>query len=252
MKHADEAIRKVLTGLRESEAPAGMEDRILQAMQARVAEAADEHSRSRFSAWWLAPYRRLAFAMVLAAFVGGGVMHVTAHRAAMHSGAAAARLADPTQAALPFVPPPDRAAHGGTAGVEQAGIANTTRGRSRTPGIAHADTPDGDRLGALAREEMLAPSHPAPPLPMTAQEKLFRQAVVGEHFDQLAMLNEGERAKAHAKADEEFKSFFGIDVPINQGAPVAPGAADKPAEQKQDEAEPIAASGARQADAGRK
>ncbi len=241
MKQADEAIDRVLTGLRESEAPAGLEGRILQAMRARVAMNSVENQP-----WWTWP--RLAGCGALLAgllvLVAVSVPH-RVHRVAPEP--VVARHVEPAPAVIA-----EKAAAVGQARVPPRVTkpllvrVEAASGRKGAPDSNSAED-------ALAREEMLAPSHPAPPLPMTAQEKLFRQAVIEEHFDQLAMLNPEEREKANTKADDEFGNFFGTRKPSKQEEPVVrDGPKQKSVELKQDGNAPLAAPGASQASTGRR
>ncbi len=242
MKQADEAIDRVLAGLRDSEAPAGMEGRILQAMQARV--AAEPVEKPGLWSW-----PRMAGCGALLAGLLVVVAVLVPHRG--HTSGQERVVAKQVAAAPAMAAEPPRP-------VMQARV----RDRLAEPVLIHAkraivipkaDVDSNAAEDALAQEEMLAPSHPAPPLPMTTQEKLFRQAVIGEDFDELAMLNPEERDKANAKADDEFKNFFGTKKPSIQEEPEAQGSAEgKSVEQKQDETVAVAATGASQASPGRK
>ncbi len=61
---------------------------------------------------------------------------------------------------------------------------------------------------AIALSEMHAPSHPAPPLPLTPQEKLLlRIAHKGDPVE-LAMLRPEIRARQQAEGKAEFEKFF--------------------------------------------
>ena len=264
MKQADEAIDKVLIGLRASEAPAGMESRILQAI-------ATAESREK-QAWWMV-FRALP--PLLRRNRAAGVVSWQAGTSFPRLRICGALLAGLLVLVALFVPHHvHKAAQEPVAAkrVEALPTANAERAvpvvlaripqkqtkpslvRGETTKAGHEEPTDSNAAeDALAREEMLAPSHPAPPLPMTAQEKLFRQAVIGEHFDQLAMLNPEEREKADAKEDGEFKSFFGTETSAKQEELAEHGAAeDKSVEQKQGETLPMAAIGASQANSGRK
>jgi hypothetical protein len=253
MKQADEAIEKVLAGLRASDAPEGMQGRILQAMQAR---AAAETGRNQ--AWWMvfralplflrkdgAPAGGTGFAW--ARIAGGsallaGLLVVVAVLAPRHRGlyrdGKTPTLIQRTESRAAVV-----------AGKRGPMIQAQEQPRMTKPVLVRAKSvPAGQRVApvtdsnaaedALAREEMLAPSHPAPPLPMTAQEKLLVRVVRQRDPDELAMLNPEEREKAAARDDEAFKKFFKIpdpakpqdtDSPAADSAPeVKPEPAEKP------------------------
>ena len=61
---------------------------------------------------------------------------------------------------------------------------------------------------ALAVSEMLAPSKPAPPLPLTHQEKLLAQVVHQGQPEELATLRPEVRAKQMEISKAEYKDFF--------------------------------------------
>ena len=218
MKQADEAIEKVLAGLRASDAPEGMQGRILQAMQARA--AADEGDRAGWRMWLRMP------ALAVYGTVLAGLLVVVA--VSMRHQAAPQRVA---RLELKIKRTADRsdAASGPSAAVvpanvrhrAESSISHEVAARSGGQEVAAYVAPDYE---ALAVEEMRAPSKPTPALPMTAQEKLFRQVVIGEPSDQLAMLNPEEREKANAKAEDDFKAFFGIRESATSQDPKSPAA----------------------------
>jgi len=64
--------------------------------------------------------------------------------------------------------------------------------------------------------DLHAPSHPAPPLPLTPQEKLFLHALRYGNLTQLAGLNPEVRAKQDADETTAFKAFFPDPPPLQQ------------------------------------
>lgn len=65
------------------------------------------------------------------------------------------------------------------------------------------------RDDSLALREVRAASRPAPPLPLTKQEKLLLRVARTAGPEELAMLNPDERARRRAESDAEFQQFFG-------------------------------------------
>jgi len=64
--------------------------------------------------------------------------------------------------------------------------------------------------------DLHAPSHPAPPLPLTLQEKLFLRMLRYGNLTQLAELNPEVRAKQDADETTAFKAFFPDPPPLQQ------------------------------------
>jgi len=61
---------------------------------------------------------------------------------------------------------------------------------------------------SLAVREMQDASRPAPPLPLTKEEKLLLRVVHAGGPEELAMLNPDERARREAESEAEFQQFF--------------------------------------------
>jgi hypothetical protein len=80
------------------------------------------------------------------------------------------------------------------------------------PQDAVATTPTDAQLLA----DLHAPSHPAPPLPLTAEEKLFRRTIRYRNATQLAELDPIVRAKENAEETTAFKAFFPDPPPLQQ------------------------------------
>jgi hypothetical protein len=64
--------------------------------------------------------------------------------------------------------------------------------------------------------DLHAPSHPAPPLPLTPQEKLFLRMLRYGNATQIAELNPIVRAKEDADETAAFKAFFPDPPPLKQ------------------------------------
>jgi hypothetical protein len=69
---------------------------------------------------------------------------------------------------------------------------------------------------AQALADLHAPSHPAPPLPLTPQEKLFLRLLRYGNATQLAELNPLVRAQQDAAETTAFKAFFPDPPPLDQ------------------------------------
>jgi streptomycin 6-kinase len=71
-------------------------------------------------------------------------------------------------------------------------------------------------LDAQALADLHAPSHPAPPLPLTPQEKLFLRMLRYGNLTQLAELDPIVRAQRDADETTAFKAFFPDPPPLKQ------------------------------------
>jgi hypothetical protein len=199
----DEAIDKVFAGLRHAEAPAGMESRILRTLEARSLEVrATVRPRSGWRkaapAWILQSTPTtyitggLALASLLVVIVFG---RWTQRTQATPQQVASAPIATSTShpSIILHPPSPDRALTQATRGVEASS-------GPRSQPLSEED--------ALAISEMLAPSKPAPPLPLTRQEKLLAEVMHQAGPEELASLRPDVRAKEMELSKAEFHDFF--------------------------------------------
>jgi hypothetical protein len=216
MKHPEEAIERVLAGLRDTEAPAGLERRILSAVENRA-------SRPRQSArvW------PVAFGSAFAAIIVAAAVVAIKHRPS---------------------PPP---AHASKPPIRQASsstplVAATQHQSSRFVPHAPAAPAQGNGDSAadsLAMAEMLAPSLPEPPMPLTEQERLLLQMVHAGDPEELASLDSNLQHMLEARDKAEFERFFPTPPPIRQPVTVdtvAPSAneAQPNPDQNSDQPEP--------------
>jgi hypothetical protein len=236
MKNSEEAIERMLAGLRDADAPAGMERRILEALDDRAA------TRTRSGWSWLRPMWRVAPARPFAVGSVGslvcGVALVSLFVAALAipsirrfglaparskmnpAGAEAAAesvsLTAATAANRTQLHPtesdgqPMRRTSEAEMTDATTGRVDHTRdrdGRDREgrDGVADGDT-DSD---SVALEEMRAASHPAPPLPLTEQERLLLRIAHRGDPVELAMLDPTMRAARDVEEGAEFQRFFG-------------------------------------------
>jgi hypothetical protein len=223
MKNSDDAIEKVLAGLRDAERPDGMERRILRALE-ETATQESEWSWSRLRLMWLE--RALMTRVLVCATAMAGLVVVLAipalrraGRAPVASMPAESKIDSPPSAELPRVV---LKSEGETASVLQA--SGTGVGVVRIPGVRVATRPDNgeensERGGdSLAVSEMVAPSHPAPPMPLTEQERLLLRIVHKDDPVEMAVLNPVLRAARDAEDKAEFQRFF--EVPERPAADV--------------------------------
>jgi len=185
MKDADGTIERLLAGLRDAEPPAGIERRILEAldgMEAREAVAS--------ASLWHLPFRP-AIAMLLVCTVilmAGIAVHQHRH--------APANLSHSTRADLRQSTRPEV--------VVQKAPTVPRRTTSRTPVKHPRDAP--------AAGETQTASFPAPPLPLTEQERLLLRLAHRGDADNMAILNPDTRSAQTAKATEQFQQFFDINA----------------------------------------
>ncbi len=209
----EEAIEKVLAGLRDAEAPAGMERRILEAIEDR-AIARSRSGWRRFRPIWLVgsagPVRgrflagEVAFAGVLAVVLAIPAIHRLEHAAPQPKSSASTGSPRPAAASGLIA----KVARPQPPGASARAMVKT---RVRRAG----DVRDSD---SVVFQEVLTASHPAPPMPLTEQEKLLlRIAHTGDPVE-LAMLNPEIRARREAQGEAEFQEFFPPPPPIKETA----------------------------------
>ena len=211
MKNSEQAIEKVLAGLRDSDAPVGMERRILEALQDQTSMRSRLGWR-RLRPFWLATplaTRSAAWGVALAGVVA--IVFIPAIRRLEHVPAPAKMVSAPVASFSPAAPevaeksvqpPPPRL------WMRQMKAA-TLEGKAtarRAPASSGSDL--------LALDEMHAASHPAPPMPLTEQEKLLlRIAHKGDPVE-FAELDPVQRAARDADERAEVERFF---VPTTKG-----------------------------------
>lgn len=205
-KSTDEVVEQVLAGLRDSEAPVGMERRILEAVQDRAAV------KSRSGWQWLKPMRLtqppicwgaartwtrswtggIALAGTVAICVAGFMvrrMEPVPDASQAHAiPDALPRVSSQVAEKSPYLPPPY------VVRVERKATARKARLFSIT---------DAANLSA-----MRAASYPAPPAPLTQEEKLLLRIAHKGDPQELALLNPVLRAARNAEEKAEVERFF--------------------------------------------
>lgn len=204
---SEEAIQKVLAGLKGCDVPLEMEQRILKAVE----HQASAESRSGWH--WSRPLWLLnlgALTVSRRSFFGAVVMGMfvvaltipllyRAHR--IGDNASQVKKVSSPQVGPQSLPVPNLGANSATVFPTASHFQPSRKKRERLVGVArHSDS--------LALRELHAASRPAPPLPLTREEKMLLRLIHTVSPQELAMLN-FQRAKHEAEADAEFQQFFG-------------------------------------------
>ena len=192
---ADELIGRVFASLRDAEAGAGLEERVLRGVEKRSAESTDRG----WTGWqpglgWTSGLVVAAASVVLVALVMGrpnppASQHGTRTH---HRGGApesnVGQMAAPTRNAVMAGPQ-----HEQEAPMHHAALVCATH---------------GPQVRDVAAEEARAPSMLAPPMPLTASEVLLQQSARRGHPKVDSPLNPEVRAKERLQAAVEFTDFF--------------------------------------------
>jgi len=210
MKNSEEAIEKVLAGLRDTEALAGMEGRILNELEERAAARSRSGWRGLLPVWLFAPARPVAVGSVACGVALAGIFVVALAIPAIRRLGPAPVQARRSSAPVgsPVLGAPEAAAKSSQPaslrfGVRSAGKIKSEEGRNAESAAAGVDS------DAVALEEMHAASRPAPPMPLTEQERLLLRLVHKDDPVELAMLDSKMRALQDSEDKAEFQRFFG-------------------------------------------
>ncbi len=191
MRDADRTIERLLAGLRDAQPPGGMERRILEALS-----GAGAREVAASVPLWRRPLRP-AIAILLVCTVILMVAFTVQQRKHV-----------PGRQLVPLKP---------TEGLNGApNISSSLRvGRrpQHAPGDQRVRSHQGttSRISPAVRETQTA-SFPAPPLPLTEQERLLLRLAHRRDSDATAILNPDARAAQTAKATEQFQQFFAINA----------------------------------------
>ena len=206
-KTSDQLIDQTLTALRDTTPPTGMERRILQAVEHRAATTPPRHP-------WAWSLTTAALLLSVAAFT---LHHLTTNPGAPGP-ASGTRVSTPsTKLALNSQLTARSSQLDARPALSSSSptlllTTNPLKTHNSTKPALPNPTPNPDHLlcdcDPVALAESRAPSQPAPPLPLTDQEKLLRRIVDKGDPIELAELNASTRA-AHVDADKAaFQSFF--------------------------------------------
>ncbi len=194
----DEAIGRVLHGLAGVEAPPGFEREILRAVQQRVAE---REKTILMTAWPWPPSRLFAVAAGLAIFAILALSMSIAMRRRHEPSRTAVALEQHAWPTPSSSPPPGGSEPQPSAKPQPVAFSALPQRKSPKPEVVS----DQD---ALAISEMLAPSKPAPPLPLTHQERLLAEAAHQPSPMNLSSLRPEVRDKQMEMGKAEFRDFF--------------------------------------------
>jgi len=186
MNNSDQDLKRILNGLRDTEPPHAMQQRVLAAVAQR------EAMPSRVFPW---SFAALAATAVIAAILA---IHLMPH--STHSSRAANPLPEATVSQIAAAAPDPKPSIPHVSTKIPANIPSV-----RTTRRTHQLLCDCDPT-ALA--EANAPSLPAPALPLTEQEKLLRR--IAHHPDAVEvaeLTSTGREARIAAESDD-FKAFF--------------------------------------------
>ncbi len=199
MKNPEEAIERVLSGLREVEVPQGMERRVIEAVQARALERRGWSVAGLLGA---RPWTVAVAGVVMVALVAA----VALHRKSPARHEVAGLIPHPSLIAPDRAP--DRAPDAPVTSPQSLGPSgeSAVMARRRDTGVAMPEPLSAE--DALALSEMLAPSKPAPPLPLTHQERLLAEAVHQAAPEELSSLRPEVRAREMELSKAEFHDFF--------------------------------------------
>lgn len=191
MRDADKTVDRLLAGLRTAEPFAGLERRILQkiedAMEDHPAIATDSAWRRMLLLWRLRPMSiALAALVVVCLFVATSTSR---------------HLRRPSEVtSSPHT----------TASPKNTASAVTAH---QAPIVTHQHTAAHVSLRhprASDEKETEAASQPAPPLPLTEQEKFLLRLARRRDPRNIAILNRDEQTAQAARATEQFQQFFAI------------------------------------------
>jgi hypothetical protein len=204
MKSSDEAIEKVMAGLRNSEPPAGMELRILAAAKHRQsAQPASGWLRNSPLRMLTASVEHRAWRAAFAATAAGVILAVLAISAIHHNRKPA------TQSKLqPNLPV--RSSENAILPLPNATASTRVRPNERTGRLVRTTFP-------MRPHKTRSLDHPAPAAPLTQQEKLLVRIAQSRNPHALAMLNTEIRTKREAEEDAEFQRFADQSVASPNG-----------------------------------
>jgi hypothetical protein len=191
MTRADDAIERVLAGLRDVEAPVGMERRILE----RLENVAEMRGRADWRPLWLVGLGCGVVAAAILIALAIPAVHRRGHAPVVGNDVGAKVVAG-------------RAAMVGDArgsvGEKRVwgGTASVSSRRQVSMGDAQGDE------DSVAMSEMRAASFPAPPMPLTDEERLLLRMVRKGDPVELAMLDPKMEALRDAEEKAEFQRFF--------------------------------------------
>jgi hypothetical protein len=207
MKNSEEAIEKVLAALRDADLPIGIERRILDGLEERAAVRSGSGWRQLLPVW-VAPARSVAVGSLVCGVALAGVLVVAfaipAIRRLGHAPVQSKRNSVPVGSAASTTS--EAAAESAGPALLRAGVRSIGKKKAELSAAGAEAVLDSD---SVALEEMHAASRPAPPMPLTEQERLLLRLVHKDDPVELAMLDSKVRALQDSEDKAEFQRFFG-------------------------------------------
>ncbi len=203
MKNSGDAIERVLAGLRDVEVPAGLERRILDGLERRTSRPTDAGWRWFGPVWRGVPARYTACGVVAAGVVVFALTLPIVRR--IEDGSVQSKMGVTPTVSVP--------AHSVVAVKEAEIVSHETGVRTVKTDVARANLERagdsvGDSEGSVAESEMRAMSFPAPPMPLTEEERLLLRLAHKNDLVELAMLDPKLRELRDAEEEAEFQRFF--------------------------------------------
>jgi hypothetical protein len=207
MKSSEEAIDKVLAGLRDAEAPDGMERRILERLDERVSMRSGAGWLWLRPIWLMMPGRplivgSLACGVALAA-IFAIVVAVPAIRRLGHAPSQSPTQSKVNSGAAVAVVPATSAVIAARPQVPLSGSSTHSMRKTKVRSVVGVRDSDAVALG-----ETRDPSFPAPPLPLTDQERLLLRIVHKRDPVEMAELNPAVRAARDEEDKRAVQRFF--------------------------------------------
>ena len=193
MEDSEELVNKVLASLREAEIPAGLETRILNTVRVRIQSPEASGWRRHLHLWAPASLRSVAAATVVCATIVVALIGVSLHP--RHAELPAKRIDAGSQA--------QQSDHPGIP-------SHLTSPMQSAPRALRAQLPRSRTLSPKQAIEkvVLAANQPAPPLPLTSQEKLLIEVARQRNRAALLLLSQDAQNEQLARADQQFQKFF--------------------------------------------
>jgi hypothetical protein len=218
MKNSDEMIERVLAGLRDADAPDGMERRILDELEERAAARSRQGWRWMRPMWLVAPTRPVAARAVACGVAVAGLLVVLAVPAVRRLGhAPLSKLQSKASTSPTNTSPTERVAVAlNAAAVNNVGASAPGHGvrsietaNAQKASLVRALVRGNGSNDSAAANDMQAASFPAPPMPLTEQERLLLRIAHRGDPVELALLSPRLRAVEDAEEKAEFQRFFG-------------------------------------------
>jgi hypothetical protein len=222
----DHTIDRALSALRDAQPRSGLEGRILASLEHRSAAPQPRgfHLSAQVALWTATSATVLAIASLIILHGHTAAPTEFAHTSARNSVILSEASHRDAKSKDPDVVRP-ATNHEPLSTTNLAQLSQTVSSRperaarsGETPVLGNTGEPraTGDDLDAQALADLHAPSHPAPPLPLTPQERLFLHMLHYGNLTQLAELNPIVRAQHDDDEATAFKTFFPDPPPLKQ------------------------------------